>query len=122
MQITVYMMAFGEAVPIPERIVDIPQDELDTAVKRMVEDDTIWVEHPESFKRLDKAGLDCKLGLTYQYGQNDFQPKPIRSVSVGDVIKLPDGSLHRVRGAGFESLPAGTDVNTLERGIACSLL
>lgn len=102
MQITVYMLAFGDAVPIPERIVDVPED-------------FPVCETPEQT-------VTAALDKVYYYGQNDFQPKPIRSVSAGDVIELPDGSLHRVRGMGFESLPAGTDVKTLERGMACSLL
>lgn len=99
MQFTVYLLAFGDTVPIPERIVDVPSDEI-----------------PEGTTQ------DEILERVFFYGQNDFQPKPIRSVSVGDVVKLHDGSLHRVRGAGWESLPAGTDVTTLERGIACSLM
>jgi hypothetical protein len=64
----------------------------------------------------ESADNDALLDLTFMYGQNDFQPKPFPSVSVGDVIALPDGSLHRVLGCGWEHLPAGTDVNTLERG------
>jgi len=121
MQITVYLLAFGDIVPAPIRFVDIPQEELDAAVQQMVHDETIWVEYPESFVRLDKAALECKLQLAFYYGQNDFQPKRSRSVSVGDVIELPDGSLHKVLGAGFESLPAGTDINTLPRGRDASL-
>ena len=110
LQITVYLMAFGEVVPIPERIVDLPEGEMGVLLLKSVDLDT--------FEEKEKFSLDTMLNLTFQYGQNDFQPKPIRSVSVGDVIKLPDGSLHRVRGVGFEPLPAGTDVTTLERGLA----
>lgn len=95
-QITVYLMAFGDIVPIPERIVDVPE--------------------------ADCVSESSLLNSVYYHGQNDFQPKPVRSVSVGDVIKLPDGSLHRVRGIGFEALPVGTDINTLERGHACFAL
>ena len=36
------------------------------------------------------ASKDNILALTFQYGQNDFQPKPVSSVSVGDVIELDD--------------------------------
>ena len=103
MQITVHMLAFGDIVPAPVRIVDIPEDGFPLC------------ETPEQ-------ALAAALDKVYYLGQNDFQPKPIRSVSVGDVIELPDGSLHRVRGMGFEALPAGTDISTLERGLACSIL
>ena len=34
---------------------------------------------------------DDLLELVYKYGQNDFQPRPIQSVSVGDVVELEDG-------------------------------
>lgn len=95
-QIAVYLMAFGDIVPIPERVVDVPEADFES-----------------------ESSL---LNSVYYHGQNDFQPKPVRSVSVGDVIKLPDGSLHRVRGVGFEALPAGTDIHTLERGHACFAL
>ena len=91
MKITVFLLAFGIEVPIPERIVDLD-----------------GLEGEQSNEEL--------LDLTFYYGQNDFQPQPQRSVSVGDVIKLPDGSLHKVLGSGFEALPAGTDINTLPRG------
>jgi len=48
------------------------------------------------------------LEQAFHYGQNDVQPVDgCYSVSVGDVIELPDGSLHRVQGHGFVRLPAG---------------
>lgn len=94
MKIVAYLLAFGTEVPIPTREIEIPDD---------------------------GSTNEALLDWAFTYGQNDFQPRPIRSVSVGDVIKLPDGSLHRVLGCGFEHLPAGTDINTLERGAAASL-
>jgi len=98
MKITVYMLAFNEEVSIPMRIVEVPDHE----VKNLYED-------PDE----DRLHL---LERVFFYGQNDFQPQPIRSVSTGDVIKLSGGSMHKVLGAGFEHLPAGTDLNTLPRG------
>jgi len=95
MQITVYLLAFGEKTPVPARIVDIPNNIQGAG------------DEPTNEELLESV---------YFYGQNDFQPKPIRSVSCGDVIELPDGSLHKVLGAGFESLPQGTNINTLPRG------
>jgi hypothetical protein len=53
------------------------------------------------------------LNAAFHYGQNDFQPQPAPSVSVGDVIRLPDGSLHRVMFAGFKRLPDGYNPLTL---------
>jgi hypothetical protein len=103
MQVTVYMLAFGDIVPVPERIVDIPDEKfVDLCV--------------EAHSTMVPATIESLLDLAYYYGQNDFQPKPIRSVSVGDVIKLPSGALHKVLNVGFEALPAGTNINTLPRG------
>jgi len=96
MQITVHLLAFNEDTPIPVRIVDVPED---------------------------KSGGDSHhlLDMAFYFGQNDFQPKPVRSVSVGDVVELPNGELHRVLGVGFERLPEGVDLNSLERGWRASL-
>ena len=104
MQVTVYMLAFGDIVPVPERIVDIPEKQAKDLTASVYE-----------------ADRDNLLELVFMNGQNDFQPKPLRSVSVGDVIKLPSGSLHKVVGCGFETLPANIDINTLPRGREASL-
>ena len=46
------------------------------------------------------------LDTVFHYGQNDFQPLPLPSVSVGDVIENPhDGRLYRVEMTGFQPLP-----------------
>jgi hypothetical protein len=105
MKLTAYMLAFGDDTLIPERTITIPDHE------------TVGLR---ARKGSDEA-LAHLLELAFYYGQNDFQPMPIRSLSVGDVVKLNDGSLHRVLGLGWEALPAGTDINTLERGIHASL-
>jgi hypothetical protein len=48
---------------------------------------------------------DDLLDLIYKYGQNDFQPvEKICSVSVGDVIELPNGENHLVVSFGFRRL------------------
>ena len=99
MQITVHLLAFGEENPIPTRLVDITDAQLAES------------DHPGHV-----------LDLAFQFGQNDFQPKPVRSVSVGDVIELPDGRLHRVRGIGFEALPEGVELGSLERGWRASMI
>ena len=104
MQITVYMLAFGEDVPAPVRLVDLPPAQAE---------DLISSEH--------EADRNSLLELIFMNGQNDFQPKPIRSVSCGDVVELPDGSLHKVLGVGFEALPAGTNINSLPRGVRASI-
>jgi len=105
MEITAYMLAFGDETPIPTRTITIP-------------DHDVCPDHDDP----DEDALGRLLELAFYYGQNDFQPLPIRSLSVGDVVELNDGSLHRVLGIGWESLPAGTDINTLERGVRASLL
>jgi hypothetical protein len=40
------------------------------------------------------------LNAIFMYGQNDFQPRPFPSVSVGDVIRLPNAK-YRVESFGF---------------------
>lgn len=60
------------------------------------------------------------LGPIFQYGQNDFQPKPFRSVSVGDIIRLhPKGAAEEryvVKGIGFERVPEGWVTPTFAHG------
>ena len=75
MKIKALLLAFGGG---KIREIDIPEDKLNAI-------------EPKS----------AVLGLAFKYGQDDFQPKPFPSVSVGDVIELPDGSLHRVDPIGF---------------------
>lgn len=44
---------------------------------------------------------DAQLEVVFHYGQNDFQPVPACcSVSMGDVIELPDERLFRVAAMG----------------------
>lgn len=100
MQFTVHLLAFNEEIPIPTRIVDTPEKQARALVASKSEGDR-----------------DILLEMVFYYGQNDFQPKPVRSVSCGDVVELPDGSLHMVLGSGYEHLPTGTDINTLPRGV-----
>ena len=64
MKISVHMMAFSDGRGVV-RQVEVPTGEAESA--RMVED---------------------LLGLVFRYGQNDFQPMPFPSVSVGDVIQV----------------------------------
>lgn len=75
----VRMMAFGRTDD-EVRIVDVPDERLAEAT--------------------DELG---KLGLIFELGQNDFQPKQHPSVSVGDVIEL-DGKLHLVKPMGFATM------------------
>jgi len=97
MQLTVHLLAFGTDVPAPVRVVSVPEDQ-------------------------SGGDNDHLLDMAFYWGQNDFQPQRVRSVSVGDVVALPDGSHHRVLGVGFERVPEDVDLASLERGIACSLL
>ena len=91
MKIEVYLTAFArEGEPVKVRPVLIPD------------------ETPESEM----------LETVFYLGQNEFQPVDgCYSVSAGDVVKLPDGSLHRVAMAGFEALPADTDTASLPIGM-----
>lgn len=106
MKVIAYLLALGTEVPVPTREIEIPEAESDALLNECNEKEQ-WIEG--------------RLELAFKYGQNDFQRRPCRSVVVGDVIQLGDGSLHRVLGASFERLPEGTDINTLERGTAALL-
>lgn len=44
-----------------------------------------------------------RLELAFYYGQNDFQPLPFPSLSVGDVVEM-DGQLFRVEGCGWTNI------------------
>ncbi len=60
------------------------------------------VEIPDA----EAAGCDTEglLELVFYYGQNDFQPRPMPSVSVGDVARLPDGRRFECAGFGWEEI------------------
>lgn len=56
----------------------------------------------------DQPSADELLNLAFHYGQNDFQARDgCASVSVGDVIELPNGSAYRVAPVGFEQISEG---------------
>ena len=95
MQITVHLLAFTEDGPIPTRTVDLPPEAKDASAEEL-------------------------LDLVFKFGQNMFQSKPVRSVSVGDVIDLDQG-LFLVQGVGFKKLNPFTDIETLPRGAAALL-
>ena len=76
MRVTVELWAFQDGI---ERVVEIPDE------------------------RAEAAYDAALLNLVYHYGQNDVQPVADRcSVSMGDVIVLPDGSRWSVGFVGFE--------------------
>lgn len=75
--VQVELLAFPYEVK--ERTVRIPKNEWDTATSTLQQ-----------------------LDLVFHYGQNDFQPSKIcYSVSVNDVIRMPDGERFRVDPVGF---------------------
>jgi len=98
-------LAFNKETPAPIRIVDLPNQQAEDLISTGLPGDT-----------------SALLEMIFMYGQNDFQPQRIRSVSVGDVAVLPDGRKFRVLCAGWEILPVDTDINKLERGLSASLL
>lgn len=77
MRYEVEMLAFGEG---KIRQVDVPN--------RVVEN----VDPPYTL-----------LDWIFKFGQNDFQPRSLPSVSVGDVVRL-DGKRFRVENCGFKEL------------------
>jgi len=70
------------------RIVTVPNDEL---------------------KKITK--LVRKLDLIFKYGQNDFQPKRLPSVSMGDVIQF-ERNRYLIRALGFRKLKPGEFTKT----------
>jgi len=51
---------------------------------------------------------DKLLELVFKYGQNDFQPQQVYSVSVGDVIEMHEGLYYIVEAFGFKKISQGT--------------
>lgn len=51
----------------------------------------------------DELNQGNDLDRIFYHGQNDFQPLPLPSVSVGDVIEYKDG-LHMVNSIGFQQI------------------
>lgn len=60
------------------------------------------VEIPAAERFAEKVPM-AQLDLVYRYGQNDFQPQRMPSVSMGDVIRL-HGKRYRVASMGFEDV------------------
>lgn len=96
MKIEVEMLAFGtkDGEEIVVRTVEIPDDQ--------------WNDETNN-----------RLGLVFYYGQNDFQPQKLPSVSMGDVIRLEDMKIV-VQGIGFRSLTPNeyqqyVELNRLDR-------
>ena len=51
----------------------------------------------------DETGVSDILDQTFVYGQNDFQPQRMPSLSVGDVIELKD-EYHLIRSVDFRKI------------------
>jgi len=69
------------------------------------------VDIPVASYKKCAGNIEEELELVFKYGQNDFQPLPIRSVSVDDVVRINVGSntqLWKVSGCGFEQLLSHT--------------
>lgn len=66
----------------PIRVVDVPLEVVD-------------------FADSDEMAI---LDAVFRYGQNDFQNKPMRSVSVGDVIRLDERRFFVVENIGFREV------------------
>lgn len=60
-------------------------------------------ERYAEFEVGSQASIDHLLGLAFHFGQNDFQPQPHPSASVGDVIWM-NGHRFLIQGVGFKEL------------------
>lgn len=103
---TAYLLAITDEVQL--RSITVPDEEVSNLLAMPGEGDWTPVHY-----LLDEL---------FRLGQNEFQSRPVRSLSVGDVVDLKEHGLWRVRGIGWEKLPEGTEIDSLERGIAASLL
>lgn len=54
---------------------------------------------------VEDLGPEPPLGPIWQYGQNDFQAAPVRSLCVGDIIRAGDRR-YVIKGMGFAEVPA----------------
>lgn len=87
MIVRAYMTAYAKGAV---REIEIPDNEIDRPSSGP------WTEAQEE-RLLERA---------FYYGQNDFQPKPFPSLSVGDIVQLPDGELMRCLPVGWAPIPA----------------
>ena len=53
------------------------------------------------------------LELIFKYGQNDFQPMQLPSVSMGDIVRY-GGKRHLVLGVGFSEVPNDYSLTGME--------
>ena len=80
------------------------------------------VEIPDmvAFREMQGEGWEDRLlGATFHYGQNDFQPRRMPSVSVGDIIVLPTSPTPRrfvVMPTGFREVAADFQPPADDRG------
>lgn len=85
MQVRVFQFWNGRDAVIRE--VDVPAEEVEK-VKAWAAQVTLGKEPPEEGVDTETATKNRLLNLVYYYGQNDFQPRPAPSVSVGDIIEF----------------------------------
>ena len=60
------------------------------------------VEVPDA--DLKNASQDTLLNFVFVNGQNEIQSQKMPSVSMGDIVELPDGTYHLIAGVGFKSI------------------
>jgi len=90
MIVKAHLAAFRyEGEPVAVREIEIPEED----VRKIIGDNKTSVG----------TGFDLA-ELAFKYGQNDFQPRPMRSVSVDDVVEIPLYGRFLVEGVGFSYL------------------
>lgn len=68
---------------------------------------TVRLDDFDAWARLDDSSDGRLLDYVFRYGQNDFQAQPHPSVSVGDVVELPDRWPHPTSFTKYIVRPAG---------------
>jgi hypothetical protein len=61
---------------------------------------------------LSGVSVDAALERVFHYGQNDFQPLPLPSVSVGDVVRYAGSARYIVMPVGFAEIAPGDPVGS----------
>ena len=56
-------------------------------------------------RNVEIPGSGSLLDEVFHWGQNDFQQRPCPSVSVGDIVRHPEGTRHMVMPFGFLEVP-----------------
>lgn len=107
----VFLAFEGPADATDEELIKAYSDDLGAPASLTFDVELLAFDDLERTRKVDVPLEELKgceddlqiLNVIYRLGQNDFQPRPMPSVSAGDVINLR-GSLYLVASIGFEKI------------------